>query len=158
MAHLTADGVPVMADESIHDAASLENLIARRACTGVNVRIAKCGGLVASLARCRRALEAGLTLQIGCQVGETSLLSAAQLTLVRTVGEGISYLEGCYGERLLALDPVRPLLQFRRGGRPPAPPDGPGFGIEVDPRAIEQYGGRRISLGSNTTHDGEELR
>src|SRR4029079_13256587 len=103
------------ADESVHDAASLEKLIAARACTGVNIRIAKCGGLVASVARCRRALEAGLTLQIGCQVGETSLLSAAQLVLVRTVGRGISYLEGCYGERLLSGDPVRALAALGRG-------------------------------------------
>jgi muconate cycloisomerase len=158
MAHLTADGVPVIADESIHDAASLEKLIAARACTGVNVRIAKCGGLVASLARCQRALEAGLTLQIGCQVGETSLLSAAQLVLVRTVGRGISYLEGCYGERLLAVDPVRPLLQFGRGGRPPMAPDGPGFGTEVSLRAIELYAGRRLSLGATITDHVEELR
>jgi len=158
MAHLTADGVPVIADESVHDAASLEKVIAARACKGVNVRIAKCGGLVASLARCRRALDAGLTLQIGCQVGETSLLSAAQLALVRTVGRGISYLEGCYGERLLAVDPVRPLLQFGRGGRPPTPPSGPGFGTEVDMRAVEPYAGRRISLGGTTTVQAEELR
>ena len=44
MARLTAEtGRAVMADESFHDAASLERLIAARACTGVNVRIAKCG-------------------------------------------------------------------------------------------------------------------
>jgi muconate cycloisomerase len=158
MARLTADGLSVIADESVHDAASLERLIDARACTGVNVRIAKCGGLVASLARCRRALEAGLTLQIGCQVGETSLLSAAQVVLVRTVGEGISYLEGCYGERLLAVDPVRPLLQFGRRGRPPELPQGPGFGTEVDLRAIESYGGRRISLGAARTDHAEGLR
>ena len=158
MARLTADGVPVIADEGFHDAASLEKLIAGRACTGVNVRIAKCGGLVASLARCRRALETGLTLQIGCQVGETSQLSAAQLVLVRTLARGVSHLEGCYGERLLAIDPVRPLLQFGRGGRPPAAPQGPGFGTEVDPRAIELYAGRRISLGASTSHASKELR
>ncbi len=157
MARLTAEGLPVIADESVHDAASLEKVIAARACTGVNVRIGKCGGLVASLARCRRALEAGLTLQIGCQVGETSLLSAAQLVLVRTVGEGISYLEGCYGERLLAVDPVRPLLQFGRGGRPPAAPSGLGFGTEVDLRVIELHGGRRMSLGETTTAHAEAL-
>lgn len=155
LARLTTDGVSVVADESIHDAASLERLIATHACTGVNVRIAKCGGLVASVARCRRARDAGLTLQIGCQVGETSLLSAAQLSLVRTVGHGISYLEGCYGERLLAVDPVRPVLQFGRGGRPPRAPAGWGFGTEVDRRVVELYGGRRMSFG---TVNREELR
>jgi len=158
LARLSRDGIRVIADESLHDAASLERLIASRACTGVNVRIAKCGGLVASRARCRRALEAGLTLQIGCQVGETSLLSAAQLVLVRTVGPGISYLEGCYGERLLAVDPVRPLLQFGRGGRPPRAPSGPGFGTAVDLRAIALHAGRRMSLGAVEADPVEELR
>lgn len=158
MARLTADGLPVIADEGFHDAASLERLIAARACTGVNVRIAKCGGLVASVARCRRALEAGLTLQIGCQVGETSQLSAAQLALVRTVGPGIVDIEGCYGERLLAVDPVRPLLQFGRGGRPPAAPEGAGFGTEVSPRAVERYRGRRVSFGAAQAGDAKEAR
>jgi muconate cycloisomerase len=158
MARLTAGGFTVIADEGFDDAPSLEQLIATRACSGVNVRIAKCGGLVASLARCRRALEAGLTLQIGCQVGETSHLSAAQLVLVRTLGRGVSYLEGCYGERLLEIDPVRPLLQFGRGGRPPAPPTGLGFGTEIDMRAVAQHGGRRISLGTSPANSAKELR
>jgi len=149
MARLTAEtGLAVIADESAHDAASLERLIAARACTGVSVRIAKCGGLVASLARCRRILDAGLTLQLGCQVGETSQLSAAQLVLVRTLGAGVSTLEGCDGERLLRRDPVRPLLQFRRGGRPPRPLAGAGLGTEVDMRAILRHAGRRRTLGA----------
>jgi len=152
MAQLTAAGVPVVADESCHDAASLERLIAARACRGVNIRIVKCGGLVAALARARRALAAGLTLQIGCQVGETSLLSAAQLALVRTLGGGVSFIEGCYGERLLATDPVRPLLQFGRGGRPPPAPTGPGLGMELDPAAVMPYVGRRLSLGASFPH------
>lgn len=151
MRQLTADGFTVIADESLHDAASLERLIAARACSGVNVRIAKCGGLVASLARCRRALEAGLKLQIGCQVGETSHLSAAQLALVRTLARDVWHVEGCYGERLLAVDPVHPLLQFGWGGRPPAAPEGPGFGTELDLRAVEAHTGRRRSFGAPTT-------
>jgi L-Ala-D/L-Glu epimerase len=154
MARLVAEtGLPVMADESFHDAASLERLIATRACTGVNVRIAKCGGLVAALARCRRALDAGLTVQIGCQVGETSHMSAAQMVLVRTLGEGVRYLEGCFGERLLAIDPVEPLLQFRRGGRPPPIPRGPGFGTDADMVTVEEYSGRRLTLGEPVPRD-----
>ena len=151
LARLCAEtGLAVIADESVHDAASLERLIAARACTGVNVRIAKCGGLVAALARCRRALAAGLTVQLGCLVGETSQLSAAQLVLVHTLGQGISNLEGCYGERLLARDPVHPLLQFQRGGRPPRAPRGAGFGTTVDMNFIERSSGRRLSLGAAT--------
>ena len=149
LARLTAEtGLSIIADESFHDADSLERLIATRACTGVNVRIAKCGGLIAALGRARRAHEAGLTVQIGCQVGETSQLSAAQLVLVRTLGRDVRYLEGCFGERLLKTDPVRPLLQFGRHGRPPESPTGAGFGTEVDVSTLRRYGGRRWSLGA----------
>lgn len=150
MAQLVAEtGLEVMADESFNDADSLERLIAKRGCTGVNVRIAKCGGLIASLARSRRALEAGLTLQVGCQVGETSQMSAAQLALVRSLGEGVRYLEGCFGERLLESDPIRPLLQFGRGGRPPASPRGAGFATEARMQTVEQCAGRRLALGDS---------
>lgn len=145
-------GAAVMADESLHDAASLERLIAARACTAANVRIAKCGGLVASLARCKRAIEAGLTLQIGCQVGETSHLSAAQMLLVGLVGRDVQYLEGAFGERLLHVDPVRPVLQFRRGGRPPELPRASGMGTEVDMRVVHRYAGRRAAFGAPEHH------
>ena len=149
LARLAADtGLAIMADESFHDAASLETLINARACASFNVRIAKCGGLVASLARCRRVLDAGLGLQIGCQVGETSQLSAAQMILVRTLGQRVEGIEGCYGERLLRTDPVRPLLEFRRRGAPPPAPRGPGFGTAVDLAIIQRHSGRRLAVGA----------
>jgi muconate cycloisomerase len=158
MARLAADtGLSIMADESFHDAASMERLIAARACTSFNVRIAKCGGLVASLARCRRILDAGLKLQIGCQVGETSQLSAAQMSLVHMLGGGVSHLEGGYGQRLLRTDPVRPLLQFRRGGAPPPAPEGPGFGTTVDLAILQQHAGRRAAIGAALPPASEEL-
>lgn len=149
MARLGAEtGLAIMADESFHDATSLERLVAARACASFNVRIAKCGGVVASLARSRRVRAAGLKLQIGCQVGETSQLSAAQMILIRTLGGPIEHLEGCYGERLLRVDPVHPLLQFGRGGAPPPAPRGAGFGTSVDLGIIQQHAGRRVALGA----------
>jgi L-Ala-D/L-Glu epimerase len=143
-----ATGLAITADESFVDASSLERLIAAGACATFSVRIAKCGGIVASLARCRRVLEAGYGLQIGCQVGETSQLSAAQMILVRSLGQGVQWIEGCYGERLLRTDPVRPLLQFRRGGAPPPAPPGPGFGTNVDLALLQRHSGRRFALGA----------
>jgi muconate cycloisomerase len=134
-------GVGVMADESFSDRASLERLLAARACTAVNARISKCGGLVATLARCREALAAGLAVQIGCQVGESSLLSSAHLALVSMVQQ-VTYAEGCFGLFLLGEDPVRPLLQFGRGGTPPEVPAGPGFGITVDEQALARWTAR----------------
>jgi muconate cycloisomerase len=103
-------GQDVMADESLGDRDSLDRLIEMKACTAVNVRISKCGGLLAARARCREALEAGLKVQVGCQVGESSLLSAAHLVLVTAVRR-VTYAEGCFGHLLLREDPAEPVLQ-----------------------------------------------
>jgi len=140
-------GLEVMADESINDAASLEELIRARACTAVNVRISKCGGLVAAYDRCRRALEEGMTVQVGCQVGESSLLSAAQLKLVAAVGEAVRYGEGCFGHHLLKADPASPLLQFGYAGRPPALPGGPGLGVTIDSKLLAPWVGQTVAVG-----------
>ena len=133
----------IIADESFNDRASLDRLLDRRACTGVNVRISKCGGLVAAARRCEEALRTGLTVQIGCQVGESSLLSAAQLILISAVRPA-KYLEGCYGKHLLRDDPVRPCLQLGYGGRAPQVPDGFGLGVAVDEMQLDRWVNKRV--------------
>jgi L-alanine-DL-glutamate epimerase-like enolase superfamily enzyme len=130
-------GLYVMADESLNDAASLDRLIESKACNAANVRISKCGGLMAAINRCNTALEAGLMLQVGCQVGESSLLSAAQLALMTQI-DGIRYLEGCFSTHLLEKDPVQPALMFGYGGLPPQQPRGYGLGVEMDQEFLEQ--------------------
>ena len=87
--------------------------------------------MIATLARCREARAAGLWIQVGCQVGESSLLSAAHLRLCAEFRE-MRHAEGCFGKLLLAEDPAKPLLQMRRGGRPPLLPPAPGMGVTVD--------------------------
>jgi len=132
----------IMVDEGLTDRDSLRRFIAHRACTAVNVRISKCGGLVAAHARCHEALAAGLVLQVGCQVGESSLLSAAHLRLLSSLAPltpGVRYAEGCFGEHLLREDPVAPLVQFRFGGRPPPHPPGGGLGVRVDLAALQRH-------------------
>jgi muconate cycloisomerase len=138
-------GLGVMADESLNDADSLETLIEHKACTAINARISKCGGLVATYQRCRRALAAGLTVQVGALVGETSLLSAAQLVLIAAVRE-VAYGEGCFGHHLLREDPFTPLVQFGRGGRPPALPAGPGFGVRIQDAVLQRWTARSQTI------------
>lgn len=143
LARLVAEsGAGIMVDEGLTDRDSLQRFIVHRACTGVNVRISKCGGLVAAHARCREAIAAGLLLQVGCQVGESSLLSAAHLRLLSALAPlrpGVQYAEGCFGKHLLREDPAAPLVQFRFGGRPPPHPAGGGLGVQVDPAALQRY-------------------
>ena len=117
----------IMVDEGLTDRESLQTLITHRACTAVNVRISKCGGLVGAYARCREALDAGLMLQVGCQVGESSLLSAAHLALLSALAPltpGVRYAEGCFGRHLLREDPASPPGAVRLRRPPAAPPAG----------------------------------
>jgi muconate cycloisomerase len=139
----------IVVDEGLTDRDSLQRFIAHRACTGANVRISKCGGLVAAYARSREALDAGLMLQIGCQVGESSLLSAAHLTLLEALAPltpGVRYAEGCFGRHLLKEDPVSPLVQFGYGGRPPRRPPGAGLGVRVDLEALRRHTVDQVSI------------
>jgi L-alanine-DL-glutamate epimerase-like enolase superfamily enzyme len=137
-------GLEVMADESFSTTDSLKSLVKMRACTAVNARISKCGGLVATLARCREAHAAGLWVQIGCQVGESSLLSAAHLHLCAAFPE-VRHAEGCFGKLLLDEDPASPALRFGRGGKPPRIPPGAGLGVEIDRACLERHRSGRWS-------------
>jgi L-Ala-D/L-Glu epimerase len=143
LARLVADSPgEIMVDEGLTDRDSLQRFIAQRACTAANVRISKCGGLVGAYARCREAHDAGLILQVGCQVGESSLLSAAHLALLSALASlrpGVRYAEGCFGRHLLREDPTAPLIQFRYGGRPPARPPGAGLGVQIDLAALQRH-------------------
>jgi L-alanine-DL-glutamate epimerase-like enolase superfamily enzyme len=132
----------ILVDEGLTDRESLQRFIAHRACTGANVRISKCGGLVGAYARCKEALDAGLVLQVGCQVGESSLLSAAHLTLLSALAPlrpGVRYAEGCFGRHLLREDPAVPLVQFGYGGRPPPRPPGAGLGVQIDQAMLVRW-------------------
>ncbi len=140
------DKYVIMADEGFHNRASLETLIRQRACNAVNVRLAKCGGLIGSLARCRQAQRAGFSIQIGCHTGETSLLSAAQLILLFAY-HNVHFIEGAFGEFLLKHDPCEPLIQFRYGGRPPIPPQGFGLGVSFDWNFVRRMALRREPIG-----------
>jgi L-alanine-DL-glutamate epimerase-like enolase superfamily enzyme len=144
---VTETGLDVMADESLNTRESLARLIESKACTAINARISKCGGLVATLRRCREAVDAGLWVQVGCQVGESSLLSAAHLHLCHTFGK-MRHAEGCFGKLLLNEDPVSPLLQMTRGGRPPACPAGPGLGVSVSEEQLTPHVTRHWSVTS----------
>jgi L-alanine-DL-glutamate epimerase-like enolase superfamily enzyme len=143
LARLVAESsAGIIVDEGLTDRDSLQRFISQRACTGANVRISKCGGLVGAYARCREALDAGLVLQVGCQVGESSLLSAAHLTLLSALAPsrpGVRYAEGCFGRHLLREDPASPLVQFGYGGRPPPRPPGAGLGVQADQVMLERW-------------------
>ncbi|MBY0227889.1 MAG: dipeptide epimerase [Gemmataceae bacterium] len=125
---------PIMLDESLCGMIDAERAIGEGLCDLFNLRLSKCGGFIPSLRLAARAKEAGLACQLGCQVGETAILSAAGRHFAASVG-GLRYVEGSYDGWLVreALG-TRPIT-FGRGGAAPALPGG-GLGVDIDAAAL----------------------
>jgi len=130
-------GVPLIHDESVATEADLRRMIDLGVADGINIRIAKCGGLLPSLRLAGIAHRQGVAIGIGCMVGETSILSAAGLRLLE-ICPGVKWLEGCFGDRLLSADVTCRSLKFGYGGRPPRLSD-PGLGVEVLPDRLKRF-------------------
>jgi muconate cycloisomerase len=111
-------GVPVMADESLVTLDQARRLIELGACDYFNVRLSKCGGLSGSLAVAKLAQEAGIKIQVGAQVGETGILSAAGRTFAAHL-PALAFAEGSFGTWLLAEDVTFENVAFGLGGRAP---------------------------------------
>jgi L-alanine-DL-glutamate epimerase-like enolase superfamily enzyme len=105
--------VPVCADESCHDRASLAHLAGKY--DMVNIKLDKTGGLTEALALRDAARAAGFQLMVGCMVG-TSLAMAPAVLVAQ--GAEIADLDG---PLLLAEDRPHPLAYDERGAHPPEP-------------------------------------
>lgn len=104
----------------------------------VNVRVSKMGGILRSLAVVEAARQRGMPIIVGAQVGETSLLSRAALTVATHAGDRLVAQEGAFGTLLLAADVCDPPLMFGAAGELPAPAPADGFGIAVRDRTFLQ--------------------
>lgn len=92
MAEVTARAsVPVVADESFRGPADLDRLLAARAASAVNLKLAKLGGPLAALALGRRARAAGLGLMAGAMV-ETRVGLLAMAHVVAALG-GVDWVD-----------------------------------------------------------------
>ena len=103
--------VPVCADESCHDRASLPALKGKY--DVVNIKLDKTGGLTEALALRQEALALGYGVMVGCMVG--SSLAMAPATLVAQ-GALVTDLDG---PLLLAEDRAVPLVFDAAGVHPP---------------------------------------
>ena len=103
--------VPVCADESCHDRASLADLKGKY--DVINIKLDKTGGLTEALALRDAAKAQGYGVMVGCMVG--SSLAMAPATLVAQ-GAGIVDLDG---PLLLAEDRDQPLTFDAAGVHPP---------------------------------------
>ena len=73
--------IPVCADESVHDRASLAALAGKY--DAVNIKLDKAGGLTEALALVQAAAQAGFAIMAGCMVA-TSLAMAPAMLLAQT--------------------------------------------------------------------------
>ncbi len=109
-------GIPIMLDESLCGYPDAQAAVDRRTADLLNVRLSKCGGILASLRIIALAQRSGLGVQLGCHPGETSLLSAAGRHVASRVA-GLRYVEGSYDRHILAANLTNRDLTFGYGGR-----------------------------------------
>jgi muconate cycloisomerase len=129
--------VPIVVDESLVTPADAVALLATRAADVLNVRVSKCGGLARSLAIARLATEYGVGVQVGAQVGETAILSAAGRHLAAAL-PALAFVEGSFGTLLLAEDVSRESVRFGHRGEAPLLA-GPGLGVTVVEERLRRY-------------------
>jgi L-Ala-D/L-Glu epimerase len=135
---------PIMLDESLCGRIDAERAIADGTCDLFNLRLSKCGGFIPTLRLAQLARQHGLGCQLGCQVGETAVLSAAGRHFATRVG-GLRYLEGSYDRHLVRESLAARDITFGWGGWARALP-GPGLGITLDPAALERVALRKVRL------------
>ncbi|HEX4592145.1 MAG TPA: enolase C-terminal domain-like protein, partial [Gemmataceae bacterium] len=127
---------PIMFDESLCSMSDAERAVEKDWCDLFNLRLSKCGGLIPTLRLAAFARRQRIGCQLGCQVGETAILSAAGRHFATSVGP-LTAVEGSFDRHLVRTSLSREDITFRRGGWAPAL-TGPGLGITIDAAAVER--------------------
>ena len=109
-------GCRIILDESLLTAEHVRALAAPASMWIANIRVSKMGGVLRSLQVVEAARAAGIDIILGAQVGETSVLTRAAMTVASQVGERLLAQEGAFGTLLLESDVCEPPLMFGVGG------------------------------------------
>lgn len=129
----------IILDESLLQVRQLEALVAVDRWI-VNLRVSKMGGIIRSLDVAAKATDLGIGIIIGAQVGETSLLTRAALTVMNAIRSNLVASEGAFGTHLLQQDLTSESLTFGAGGTLLLKTAGshalPGLGLHVRPHAL----------------------
>lgn len=133
--------VPIMLDESLCSLQDGRRAIEEGLADLFNLRLSKCGGFIPSVRLALLAAQAGLGCQLGCQVGETGILTAAG----RHFATGISdllHIEGSFDGFLVWDRLTREDLTLGWGGWAKAL-DGSGLGVTIAEKAVRQVSERQ---------------
>ena len=127
--------IPIIADESLCLERDAKKLTSLDACQVFNLRLSKCGGILAANRLYEIARKKEIAAQLGCQVGETGILSAAGRQLASS--RKLLYLEGSYSSYLLQDDIVNEPVEFGPGGVA-QPLAGHGLGVSVNEETLQR--------------------
>jgi L-Ala-D/L-Glu epimerase len=130
-------GFTLAADESAITPADVHALAAEGSFSMINIRLAKNGGILRALAMRRAAREEGLSIQAGCHVGETGILSAAGRASASLMPEAL-YVDGSYDGYILAGNITRENCTFGHGGKAPVL-TGRRLGYDVEKEKLDAY-------------------
>lgn len=127
--------VPIMADESVTDHASLLAVLRADAADLVKVKPMKQGGLLTT----RRLLATAEAAGVRCVLGHGFGLGVNTMAEIMLGASAPNVIEGleCVGPLKTADDVVRHKLDLGRGTLDV--PDGPGFGVELDEDKVARY-------------------
>jgi muconate cycloisomerase len=149
MCELTAAGLTaVVGGESVASVADARYLIELGACDELNLRLSRCGGLINTRRIHAAARAAGVACQLGAEIDQTGLLSAAGRQFA-TRAEGARWFEGSREGWLLEESITAPDITTGPGGRARALP-GPGLGVTTSAAAVATFTTQRISLRNDT--------
>lgn len=137
-------GTILMADESACSLNEVEKVIEEGHYKMINVRLSKCGGFRNSLKIIEYLRYRGMPFQIGCQLGESGILSAAGRALSLLCGDA-HYYDGSYDAFLLKENITVDHVSFGPGGEA-GPLEGPGLGVEVSPQSLERLSTDCLSI------------
>ena len=127
---LKENNVILMADELACSIKDVQDII-EQGCYGmINIRLSKCGGFRRSLKIIDILRANNIAFQIGCQLGESGILSAAGRAL-GLVSKDAVYYDGSYDNYLLKENIIKKNVGFEIGGCA-GPLPGSGLGVEID--------------------------
>ena len=129
-------GVILMADESACSFADMVRIAEEGYYGMVNVRLSKCGGFRNSLKKIDYLRSQGISFQIGCQLGESGLLSAAGRVLSLLSSDALYY-DGSYDKFLLKTNVTLEHVSFGAAGEA-GPLKGPGLGVKINHENLQR--------------------
>lgn len=127
----------ILLDESLCNLQNANDAIANRSCDAFNIRIAKCGGMLRSIALIKLATIHGIQYQIGTQVAQTGPLIAADRHFATALNNYFTHEAGQH-DRFFDNYIIRPMPSIDRKKNNVSAINGPGLGVKID-GLLDQY-------------------